>query len=118
MFMYRILENKDKLPHTLFHGVKGSRRLPLNEFINAEIKEGRDGSGQKKLYKTGFHVVKTKQQAEDFFMKMFRIKKNRVVCRVEVGKLWRKEHSRHEVYLSDTMKIHKKDWNNALRIGV
>ena len=56
-------------------------------------------------YESGFHVLKSKKQTEEFLQKMFRVKKERKVILVFAKKLHPKSHSRHEVYLADEMLI-------------
>ena len=111
---YRIFDEKNDAPHTLFHGVKGSRKLPLDTWVEAEIRKVKDGSCKVK-YISGFHVLKTEQEAKSFLNKMFKYKNYRVITRVLVDEdsgLWKKEHSKSNVFLAKKIKILKKDWKN------
>lgn len=47
---------------TLFKGINGSRLLRCGEWLQAEIKQGRDG-GDSPYYTTGFHVLATDEHA-------------------------------------------------------
>jgi hypothetical protein len=95
--------------YTLFHGIKGdknreSRKLEQGKWLTADKKTVKDGSCGT-YYESGFHVLKSKEQTEEFLQKMFRIKKARKVIQVFAKKLYPKSHSRHEVYLADEMMI-------------
>ena len=118
--MYRIFDDIDDLPRTLFHGVHRSRKLPLDEWIEAEVKYGQDGSGQKKKrYKTGFHMVDSEAAALKFLDTMFKYKNQRVVCRVlvdETAGTWPKPHSRHGITLVKRMKITSTAWAKRARL--
>jgi len=76
--VFRIFEVKDGNIKSLFHGTDGSRTLPLDTWIQANIKEVRDGRGNF-TYQSGFHVLLSEEEAINFFEKMFRIKENRQV---------------------------------------
>lgn len=43
MKYYKIFDIKDNLPCTLFHGINKSKKLPLNQWIKADIKMVDDG---------------------------------------------------------------------------
>lgn len=87
--MYKIVEWKDDHPHTLFHGVGGSRRLPVGQWLEAEQKPVVDGSGQDE-YRSGFHVFYTWGEAESY-LSNFRVEKDRRVIPVRVaGEMWKK----------------------------
>lgn len=117
--MYRIFDEKNAMPHTLFHGVNKSRRLPLDTWIESETKLVQDGSGQKNKYKSGFHVLQTFDEIV-FFKNRFRNMNGRVVCKVIVDMnagLWDKEHSPADVKLVKRMKISSKDWSNRIELN-
>jgi hypothetical protein len=106
---YRIVEIVNGEYHTLFHGIKGdkkrgSRRLPQCVWLVADKKTVKDGSCST-FYESGFHVLKSKKQCEEFLQKMFRAEKNRVVIPILAKNLRPKSHSRHEVYLADEIFI-------------
>jgi hypothetical protein len=93
---------------TLFHGVNGTRKLPHGVWIKAEIKEDvRDGSRKNATpYKSGFHVMPSREIAETFFHKRFKNKKYRKVVECFVkGKIWKKVHSPSEIYLCEQIMI-------------
>lgn len=112
--MFRICNEIDGQPATLFHGINGSRKLPLDIWIEAKIGKVRDGTAGK-WYKSGFHVLPT---IEDIvkFAKVFKNRKGRFFVEVDVKKLHSKKHSRGPVFLARKMKISRKNWKNRVPI--
>ena len=112
---YRILEDRNGKPATLFHGLNGSRTLPLDEWVEAVVKDVHDGSKQKaKKYRSGFHVIPTKKEADAFFDFSFRKKEDRYVVAVLVDEdagIWDKSHSPSNVWLAKRMKITSRSWD-------
>jgi hypothetical protein len=77
---YRIVEVIDGEYYTLFHGIKGKnkrglRKLEQGKWLIADKKIVNDGSCGT-YYESGFHVLKSKEQTEEFLQKMFRAKKD------------------------------------------
>lgn len=109
--MWRIFEDKNDLPHTLFRGLNGSRTLALDTWHEAEVKEGYDGPSS--TYTTGFHVLTNRQAVVDF-LNRFRNLEGRVICAVLVDEdagMWYKEHSPAEdLRLVKRMKITAEQW--------
>jgi len=90
---------------TLFHGIKKSKIMKVNEWLQAEVKYVTDGSPKtSKTYLSGWHVIKGKDNALKY-MNRFKDKSNLVIVPCEVRDEWKKEHSRSEVYLSEWMKL-------------
>lgn len=101
---YRIVEVKDDEYYSLFHGTNKSRKLERGKWLKADkkiVKDGQKGT----YYKSGWHVLKSKEETEKFLQKMFRIKDNRKVVPVLAKGLRLKSHSRHEIYLADEMYV-------------
>lgn len=113
MHMYRLFEVHDNgHPLTLFHGVDRSRKLPLDEWVEAENKIVRDGSGGTE-YESGFHVTRTRKQAA-MYLENFTAPRPLTICRVKVGgRIREKEHSPSPILLVDKMMISREDWKNA-----
>jgi hypothetical protein len=108
---YRIVEVINGEYYTLFHGIKGKnarglRKLEQEKWLIADKKIVNDGSCGT-YYESGFHVLKSKEQTEEFLQKMFRAKKDRKVIKILAKNLQPKSHSRHEVYLADEIYIPK-----------
>lgn len=106
--MYRILQIRDGLPTTLFHGVDGSRTLPFSTWMEAEVKEVHDGSGGT-TYKSGFHVMDEERAAIEY-LKRFKKERPLVVCEVFAKDLWEKSHADAEVKLARSMRIEPMHW--------
>ena len=104
MIAYRIVEIRNGQPCSLFHGTDGSRTLPIGKWVKSNRKLVRDGRCSTK-YESGFHVLKTLKEAQEFFDTMFRIKDNRALVKCEATGLRRKWHSKKRVYLANRIKI-------------
>ena len=106
---YRIVEVKNNEYHSLFHGTNRSRKLETGKWLRANKKTVKDGSCST-YYQSGWHVMKTKKATQEFFDKMFRIKKDRIIIPVKVrtDALRPKSHARGELYLVDEMLIEEK----------
>jgi hypothetical protein len=92
MIGYRVVEVKNGKILSLFHGTNRSRKIEPDVWNKADIKLVQDGSGQKKKYISGWHFLASKKECENFFMTMFRIKKNRRVVKCEVRGNIRPKH--------------------------
>jgi hypothetical protein len=114
MIAYRIFDDKDGRPHTLFHAVNGTRRLPTDTWIEADVKAVTDGSGLTS-YQSGFHLLKTRKQAVEVLTRTFKLLDKRVIAKVHAIGLWPKTHSRHNVVLSKLMYVKEKDWRRRLK---
>ena len=114
-FMWRLFRDKSGTPSTLFHGVGGTTKLPLNTWLDAEHKLAVDGAGQKP-YLTGFHVARSLAHVckiLGYFHKLGGL----VACRVEVeGELRPKPRSRMEALLAPRMRIHETDWKERVPV--
>lgn len=99
---YRIVEIKNTLPHTLFHGLNGNRRIPTDQWVRASTaKMVRDGTGP--WYKPGFNVLLNREECEKYLERFTRPRELKVVPIWVNDDLRRKEHSRSEVWLADWM---------------
>jgi hypothetical protein len=102
---YRIVEKTDKGYKTLFHGVKGSRFLPVGKWLRSEQKKVRDGSAGK-YYKSGFHVLEDLEKCRKFMVNRFKAPRELVVVECQIkGKTWPKAHSPYNITLCEYMKI-------------
>lgn len=113
MKAYKIFDIKDEKPKTLFHGVRGSRTLPVGEWIRADRKMVRDGSGQR-LYESGFHAYPDLEAVEKWIKGAKKLD-DRVVCEVEIKEIAMKPNAIRPTYLAQLMKISKKAWENRKR---
>ena len=106
MIVYRICEQKGDKIQTLFHALNGSRTIPLNQWITANIKIVTDGTKETSTkYLSGFHVFEYKDDCRKF-VKKFRKERDLIMVECEVkGKTWKKEHSPSPIILVEQMKI-------------
>jgi hypothetical protein len=116
--MYRLFEERDGQPATLFHGVNGSRTLPLDQWIDAEVKPVYDGSpARARRYRSGFHLFET-IEGLTAFLNRFRRLEGRVVCAVDVDTgygVWEKAHSPAPVKLAGRIRITSQDWDERIK---
>ena len=107
---YKIVEIKRDKVMSLFHGTNRSREIPLDVWHRANTKTVKDGTNGK-LYRSGWHFLESKNDAESFFERMFRIKTNRYVIKCLVrGNIRKKSNSKKGgCLLADEILI-KKEW--------
>ena len=110
---WRLLRDKDSSPATLFHGVQGSRILPLDEWVDADVRRVDDGGTP---YQSGFHVVPMYAELLRVASR-FRNIDDVVVCLVDVaGDVWEKEHSPYAVLLAERMRVRFSRWAARQRL--
>jgi hypothetical protein len=113
---WRLLRDKDGLPTTLFHGVCGSRKLPLDQWIDAEIKTVTDGNRKTATeYVSGFHVMSYDDIIK--FKRRFKKLDDLVIAEVDIDTkqgLWEKEHSPANILLAGRMRIRSQCWGKRL----
>jgi hypothetical protein len=100
---YKIVEiNDDGQFLTLFHGINGTRVLPIGKTIKAEIKENvMDGKGSK--YTSGLHVIDGYDNAVNYLQRFRRT--DRVIVKCTVKGVKHKTKSKPYVYLADEIVI-------------
>lgn len=110
MIGYRIVEIKDGKVKSLFHATNGSREIPLDKWYKCRHDAVYDGSGGI-VYESGWHFLKSEEEACAFLDRMFRIKDNRFVVKCYVrGNIRPKEHSiKGKCWLADEIMIKSED---------
>lgn len=99
---YKIVEPRGNDYLTLFHGIGGSRVLPKNQWVYAEIKENvADGKGS--TYTSGLHIIDGYENALNY-LKRFR-NTNRCIVECYAEGLKHKQKSKDYVYLADKIMI-------------
>lgn len=107
MIAYRICERKGENLLTLFHPNKGSRVLPMNKWLTADIKNVSDGSRKTSInYISGFHALEDINECREF-IKKFRKQRDLVLVECEVEGIRKKYHSRSNIILADKIKLLK-----------
>jgi hypothetical protein len=110
MIGYRIVEMKNGKPLSLFHGTNKSREIPLDCWHKADSKIVRDGSNGT-LYQSGWHFLPSKEEANSFLERMFRVRENRRVIKCYVkDNIRMKAHSKKGgCLLADKIMVKKED---------
>lgn len=95
-------------PCFLFHGLGGSKTVPLDMWITAENKTGRDGTSNT-YYETAFHVLPDEDAVRHWAKSLTHAK---VIARVEIrGRQRIKGHSKHRVILADKIYLSQEAWD-------
>jgi len=115
MEAYRIFERRNGQPCTLFHGLGGSRTLPIDTWLDAERKQvSNPGKRSRGLtFMSGFHCCRTEAEAYEYACRFKPGKRDLVICRVLVDGVREKPRARAEVLLADRMMVTAKDWADA-----
>lgn len=103
---YRLYEERDGELYPVQH--KTRTPIRLGEWMEADVKTARDGSGNR-WYKTGFHSVLEVADAVAY-IRNFRSESRRSRMRVvecEVADTWRKQHSNADILLARYMKVNR-----------
>ena len=106
MYWYKIVDiDSEGNFKMLFHGINGSKILPIEEWIEAESKTVTDGTNGTK-YDSGWHIMATYDEAEEYLSKFTDKTKNRGIVIIDVrGRVWPKKHSNSNVFLCEWIKV-------------
>ncbi len=108
MYWYKIVD-KDRHGNfkALFHGICGTKVIPVGEWVRSEQKMVRDGSVGTK-YLSGWHIMMNLDEAQEYLSRFTAPNLNRILVMVDVrGKIWSKAHSPSNVHLCEEIKIIK-----------
>ena len=95
---YKIMDYEQGCCRTLYHGLNGSKTVPMFEWLQAKMKIVSDGTRGTK-YLSGWHVFTNEDECKQY-LKLFTNVENKVIARCKVkGLMWDKEHSRSNVKL-------------------
>jgi hypothetical protein len=105
MYWYKIVDKDNSGRYkTLFHGIDGSKVIPVDEWVRSDQKGVRDGTGGT-LYVSGWHVMMNLCECREYLSR-FTANKDRVIVEIDVrGFIWSKDHSPSNVHLCDEIKI-------------
>ena len=110
-FAYRIFDSKVRNGETyfmsLFHGTKGSRTIPLGEWVDADVMDVKNPGTSKYTFKSGWHVTPSFEEAKGYLTKFSsKQSQNYVLAKVQVGgEIRPKPRSLANVWLAEKMKI-------------
>lgn len=96
--------NDDGTIKTLFHGVKGVRKIPKGVWVESEKKWVNDGNSQS--YWSGWHVLPSKEIAEAYLTRFTKRLDKLVIipCNIK-GEVWPKAHANAPVVLAQFMRL-------------
>ena len=105
MNWYKIVDRDDTkgIIKSLFHGNRGTRVLKINEWMEAEMKQVRDGTS-KIVYISGWHIAPSYEECKRY-LKFFKNTAQKAIVKCEAINIWPKVHSRHQIYLSQWIRI-------------
>jgi len=107
--VYKIVDIVDGNIKTLFHGLAGSKVMPVNKWMVAAKKRVRDGTS-KTWYLSGWHVFRHHADAMDYLYK-FQNLEPKAIARCRARGLRPKEHSPSPVLLADDLNIERIIWS-------
>ena len=96
-------------PLFLFHGLHGSRRVPLDRWISARKVWAQDGSSGT-TYLTGFHCLPDHQSIDKWAKSLIH---DKLLANVQVRNVWIKTHSNHGVMLAEEIYLSSEAWDHA-----
>ena len=102
-YYYKIMDYEGGNFRTLFHGLNGSKTVPMYEWLQARVAIVSDGTNGTK-YKSGWHVFTSFDECQKY-LKKFQNLKNKVIAKCNARNLWPKEHSRSNVLLAEWINI-------------
>lgn len=100
---YKIVDEKKGELKTLFHGYNGTRKIPTEKWLSADVKMVKDGQDGRP-YVSGFHVLPTRQECVDY-LNMFKNMKHKKIVKCIVKSTRPKMQSRHRVYLAEMLYV-------------
>jgi len=100
---FKIIEIKNNQFKTLFHGLNGSRKLPIEKWIMADLKTVNDGGTS---YLSGWHVIPNLIDCQKY-LKKFKNKRVLKIVQCKAENVWKKEHSPNNVYLAEKIFIER-----------
>jgi hypothetical protein len=101
-FWYKIVDYDNNKIKTLFHGLNGSKIIPIKEWIKADKKMVRDGAGS--MYLSGWHVIPSVELCLEY-LKRFTNIQNKAIVKCKCKKVSKKEKSKSQVYLANYIYI-------------
>lgn len=103
---YKIFNCKNKSPFFIYRSLHKTRQVPIDTWLIAEKKRGRDGNGL--YYETGFHVFPT-LAALITAANGFRNLQNKVVVTVEFRGIFLKP-TKSVAVLAKKLRLNSKAW--------
>ena len=115
LLAYKIFDiDRNGGPRTLFHGLNGSRSLPVGTWLTATQTMVRDGSGQDH-YVSGFHAYRTVESVVRWARAVTRTE-GRYACMVGLCGCRDKPRAVRETILADRMLITSREWDGRVAL--
>lgn len=112
---YKVFEEKDRKPYFMFHGVDGSREVPLDRVLYCTRRRVRDGTG-KRWYMSAFHVYLDRTVLQAFLSTLKINRGSRYVVEVLAFDP-RPKHERSRASLTDKLVVTAREWQNRVPVG-
>jgi len=102
---YKIVEVVNDEIRTLYHGLHGTRTMPIGTWLRADMKAVKDGTS-KTEYTSGWHVFEYKADAQKYLEKFSTRTDLLKIVECEVtGEKWEKVHSPSPVFLAEWIRF-------------
>lgn len=99
---YKIVQEHGNDIKLLFHGINGTKVLPINKWVKAKrVENAMDGVGTS--YTSGIHIIDGLEEARKYLSRFRR--NDRIIVECIAKGLRKKEKSRSAVYLADEILI-------------
>lgn len=113
MQVYRLLRDRGGKPATIVHGVNGSRTLPLDTWLEANVRWTHNpGATSQTHYWCGFHVFPDKLTAWKYRFR-FKAGDRPLIVPCEVEDTWQKP-TNPDVLMARWLKISSEHWHKQL----
>ena len=104
LYCFKIVEYEKGQIRTLFHGLNGSRKMPVGKWLTAIKKQVKDGTS-KTTYLSGWHVLLHYKECENYLLKFTKRLDKLKIVECEARGLRPKTHSPDNVWLADQIKF-------------
>ena len=115
VIIFKAFYEKEDLPYFFKHANSGSRKVPLDEWIEADRKPVRDGSGDH-YYLSSFHVMTESSRLMDWCDSLRRTE-GKVFIRVLARGIKRKKNSKFGMFLADSIKVPSSYWEKRISVS-
>ena len=114
MQAYRLLRRRGDQPTTVAHGLNGSRILPLDQWLEAEVKWTHNpGAKDQPHYWCGFHVFRDQWTALKYRYR-FNVGNRPLIVTCEIEDTWAKP-TNPDVILARWLQVTSQGWADAIR---
>lgn len=112
MKAYKVFVDNAGRPEFLYHGLRGSKIITLDKWLEAEVKWAREGSNP--YYYTAFHVYMSLDIIRRWVHSVRKFE-NRFVAEVMIGRT-RPKPTKGQAILAERMRLTPTAWNNRTEL--